>query len=119
MFATPLAGPVVVSETTTNVTTIARIPSPIGRRPDLAWRPDAQRKSTDPAAIATAPKISANEGIQMENTRAKGAKASPRAVACPIPSHRERRVEAAILNDRTAGCLRRLPRVEPVGTMLA
>jgi hypothetical protein len=96
VFATPLAGLVVETATTISVTTIARIPSPIGTRPNLARRPDAQRKSTDPAAMAIVPKISANEGIQMENRRAKGAKASPRVVACPIPSHRERRVEAAI-----------------------
>jgi hypothetical protein len=102
----PLEDPLVTA-TTISVTTIARIPSPIGRRPDLAWRPDAQRTSTDPAATETAPKISANEGIQMVNKKAKGANAGPRVVACPIPSHRERRVEAAIPNDGTAGCFRR------------
>jgi hypothetical protein len=89
VFAVPLAGPVVVTVTTISVRTIARIPSPIGRRASLAWRPGAQRTSTDPAAMATIPKINANEGIQMENRRAKGANASPRVVACPIPSHRE------------------------------
>jgi hypothetical protein len=97
-----LAEPVVI-DTTIAVTMIAKIPSPTARRAKRRPTADDPRTSSDPATTAKVPKISANEGIQTVQRRAKGANASPRAVAGPISSHRERRVVLAMPSDRKAG----------------